>query len=245
MKRERLRNWKNDIILIHSPIKTDGFISFTTSNNDFITLYFFAYQILWPSRLPSGRSLTSSPSISIIQILSRACCVLQPSTSIAFTQRLAIPIAAWIERQNEFQRQWYGNEGGGVGKIVTYDTSPAPKNTNLFSDILFLVILFDARIPATATAAVPCISSLNVQYLSRYLSKKRKALWLPKSSNCKTRLHTHTWCSKYSKYRDILYSKIYCTTKWESRIEWIEENVEWRNVLGWEHFDHTFSRKRP
>lgn len=65
---------------------------------------------------------------------------------------------------------------GGVGKIVTYDTSPAPKNTNLFSDILFLVILFDARIPATATAAVPCISSLNVQYLSRYLSKKRKAL---------------------------------------------------------------------
>lgn len=62
-------------------------------------------------------------------------------------------------------------------------TSPAPRKTNLLSAILFLVILLDARIPATATAAVPCISSLNVQYLFLYLSKKRKALWLPKSSN--------------------------------------------------------------
>lgn len=35
-----------DQIKIYSPIKTDGFISFTTSNSDFMTLYFFAYQIL-------------------------------------------------------------------------------------------------------------------------------------------------------------------------------------------------------
>lgn len=114
-------------------------------------------------------------------------------------------------------------KGGGVGKIVTYDTSPAPKNTNLFSDILFLVILFDARIPATATAAVPCISSLNVQYLSRYLSKKRKALWLPKSSNCKTRLHTHTWCSISIASIEIYYTVKYIVQQNEkSRIEWIE-----------------------
>lgn len=89
-----------------------------------------------------------------------------------------------IERLNKFKIAKV-QEQRDFAKIVTYDTSPAPKNTNLFSDIFFLVIRFDAKIPATATAAVPCISSLNVQYLSRYLSKKRKALWFPKSSNWK------------------------------------------------------------
>lgn len=62
-------------------------------------------------------------------------------------------------------------------------TSPAPRNRNLLSDMRFLTTGRAAIRPATATDAVPWISSLNVQYLSRYLSKNRKALWFPKSSN--------------------------------------------------------------
>jgi hypothetical protein len=53
----------------------------------------------------------------------------------------------------------------------------------LLSDKRLFVIRRDAKRPATATDAVPWMSSLNVQYWSRYLSKKRKALWFPKSSN--------------------------------------------------------------
>ena len=42
------------------------------------------------------------------------------------------------------------------------------------------------RMPASATAAVPWMSSLNVQIRSRYFSSSRNALWLAKSSNCTT-----------------------------------------------------------
>lgn len=88
----------------HSPIKTVGLISLTTSSNVFITLCSFAYQILWPSKLPSGRFFTSNPSISIIQMLSRACCSVQPSASIALTQRSAIPIAACRQMEQTLLR---------------------------------------------------------------------------------------------------------------------------------------------
>jgi hypothetical protein len=37
--------------------------------------------------------------------------------------------------------------------------------------------------PASATEAVPWMSSLKVQMLLRYFSSRRKALWLAKSSN--------------------------------------------------------------
>ena len=40
-----------------------------------------------------------------------------------------------------------------------------------------------ARMPASATLAVPWMSSLKVQYLLRYFSRNRNAFWLPKSSN--------------------------------------------------------------
>jgi hypothetical protein len=60
-----------------------------------------------------------------------------------------------------------------ISRVIT---SPAPRKTNLLSPIFFSVILLDAKIPATATAAVPCMSSLNVQNLFLYLSRKRKAL---------------------------------------------------------------------
>lgn len=89
-----------------SPIKTVGLISLTTSINVFITLCSFAYQILCPSRLPSGRFFTSNPSISIIQILLRACCSVQPSASIALTQRSAIPIAACKQVEQTVLRLW-------------------------------------------------------------------------------------------------------------------------------------------
>ena len=108
-----------------------------------------------PSSFPSGLFLASSPSMSTIQILFLASCTDVPSACIAFTVKSAIPIAA----------------------------SPAPRKRNLLSDKRLFVIRRDAKRPATATDAVPWMSSLNVQYWSRYLSKKRKALWFPKSSN--------------------------------------------------------------
>ena len=46
---------------------------------------------------------------------------------------------------------------------VYISTSPAPWNTIVLSDNLVLVSLREAKSPATATAAVPCMSSLNVQ----------------------------------------------------------------------------------
>jgi len=64
-------------------------------------------------------------------------------------------------------------------------TSPAPWNRITLSERRVLVIRREAKSPATATDAVPWISSLNVQYFSRYLSSKRNALWFPKSSNWK------------------------------------------------------------
>ena len=46
-------------------------------------------------------------------------------------------------------------------------TSPAPRKRKVLSDSLVLVTLNEAKTPAKATLAVPWISSLNVQYLSR------------------------------------------------------------------------------
>lgn len=74
--------------------------------------------------------------MSTIQILSLASCVDVPSACIALTVKSAIPIAA----------------------------SPAPRNRNLLSDKRLFVIRRDAKRPATATDAVPWMSSLNVQY---------------------------------------------------------------------------------
>lgn len=68
-------------------------------------------------------------------------------------------------------------------------TSPAPWKRMIFSERRVLVIRREANRPATATDAVPWISSLNVQYFSRYLSRKRNALWFPKSSNWKIERH--------------------------------------------------------
>ena len=64
-------------------------------------------------------------------------------------------------------------------------TSPAPRNKNVLSIILVFVIRRLAMSPARATAAVPWISSLNVQYWLRYFSRSLNAFWLPKSSNYK------------------------------------------------------------
>ena len=61
--------------------------------------------------------------------------------------------------------------------------SPAPWNRKVWSASLVLVAWSAASTPATATLAVPWMSSLKVQYLLRYFSRNRKALWLPKSSN--------------------------------------------------------------
>lgn len=68
-------------------------------------------------------------------------------------------------------------------------TSPAPWKRMILSERRVLVIRREANRPATATDAVPWISSLNVQYFSRYLSRKRNALWFPKSSNWKIKRH--------------------------------------------------------
>lgn len=62
-------------------------------------------------------------------------------------------------------------------------TSPAPWNSIMWSDRRVLVALSEASSPATATEAVPWISSLKVKYLLRYFSSSVKALALPKSSN--------------------------------------------------------------
>lgn len=64
-------------------------------------------------------------------------------------------------------------------------TSPAPWKRIMLSERRVLVIRREANSPATATDAVPWISSLKVQYVSRYLSNKRNALLFPKSSNWK------------------------------------------------------------
>lgn len=55
----------------------------------------------------------------------------------------------------------------------------------MFSFIFFLVTLVAAIRPATATLAVPWMSSLNVQYLSRYLARRGPAFGKAKSSNWK------------------------------------------------------------
>jgi len=73
--------------------------------------------------------------MSTIQILSLASSIDVPSTCIARTVKSAIPIAA----------------------------SPAPRNRNLLSDKRLSVIRREAKRPATATDAVPWMSSLNVQ----------------------------------------------------------------------------------
>lgn len=70
-------------------------------------------------------------------------------------------------------------------------TSPAPWNRIVWSESLVFVNLSDANKPATATEAVPWISSLNTTYWSRYFSKNRKALLLPKSSNWNNTRETH------------------------------------------------------
>ena len=64
--------------------------------------------------------------------------------------------------------------------------SPAPMNRIFWSASLPPVTRSAEKMPASATAAVPWMSSLNVQMRSRYRSSSRKAFWLAKSSNCTT-----------------------------------------------------------
>ena len=77
-------------------------------------------------------------------------------------------------------------------------TSPAPWNRKVWSDSFVLVNLNEAKRPATATLAVPWMSSLKVQYLLRYFSRKRKALWFPKSSNCEIQCEVLKWFRRFS-----------------------------------------------
>jgi hypothetical protein len=58
---------------------------------------------------------------------------------------------------------------------------PAPAHINLISFNGILEILAAESIPANVTDPVPCISSLNIRYLYRYLSSNGTALDVSKS----------------------------------------------------------------
>ena len=61
--------------------------------------------------------------------------------------------------------------------------SPAPRNSTVWSASLPPVTRNAENRPASATAAVPWMSSLKTGIVSRYLCSRRNAEWLAKSSN--------------------------------------------------------------
>ncbi len=61
--------------------------------------------------------------------------------------------------------------------------SPAPRNRTVWSASLPPVTRNAENMPASATAAVPWMSSLKTQARSRYWCSRRNAAWLAKSSN--------------------------------------------------------------
>ncbi len=61
---------------------------------------------------------------------------------------------------------------------------PPPKMTIRWSASGIPVMFTPARTAARATAAVPWMSSLKVQWVCRYFSRMRWALPAPKSSQC-------------------------------------------------------------
>ena len=88
----------------------------------------------------------------------RACAGSAPSATIAATTRSAMPVAA----------------------------SPAPRKSRRWRSSVLPVTRSAEYRPASATAAVPWMSSLKVQMRSRYFFSSRNALWLAKSSNWMT-----------------------------------------------------------
>ena len=72
------------------------------------------------------------------------------------------------------------------GSAMPVAASPAPWNRIVCSPSRPPVTRSAEKMPASATAAVPWMSSLNVRMRSRYFSSSRNAWWLAKSSNWTT-----------------------------------------------------------
>mmetsp|Transcript_67930 Transcript_67930/g.162212 ORF Transcript_67930/g.162212 Transcript_67930/m.162212 type:complete len:369 (+) Transcript_67930:3-1109(+) len=138
----------------HTPMRAVGLRVATISASDLRGACGCAYSFLWCWRV-AKRHLVTRPCESTSQHRRRAASCDSPSRTICATTRSAIPVPA----------------------------SPAPMKTTVSSRSRVPLILVATRRPASATAAVPWMSSLNVQILLRYFSSSLNAVVLPKSSN--------------------------------------------------------------
>ena len=83
-----------------------------------------------------------------------------------------------------------------TSRIMSAMPSPAvpdPWMTTRWSRIRDPVTVSPEKIAAITTAAVPCMSSLNVQIWSLYLFRMRRALLAPKSSQCSMACGNSFW----------------------------------------------------
>mmetsp|Transcript_60836 Transcript_60836/g.91852 ORF Transcript_60836/g.91852 Transcript_60836/m.91852 type:complete len:272 (+) Transcript_60836:500-1315(+) len=131
-----------------------GFSDLIASMKSLTSACSCAYAILWCCK-PAKRDFTTSPFESTSQHRFRASSKLKPSATSSSTIRSAIPVPA----------------------------SPAPWNRNSSSLKSDPFARFALSSPASATDAVPWMSSLNVQIFPRNFSSSPNAVVFPKSSN--------------------------------------------------------------